>query len=62
VWPQAPQKNIHDKIIDVAKNTFDPGKSVNEIAYEFGFKYPQHFTRMFKKIVGVSPNEYRSLN
>jgi len=54
---------IQDKIIDVAKNkTFDAGKSINEIAYELGFKYPQHFTRLFKSRVGLSPNEYRSLN
>ncbi|MGE0021911.1 MAG: helix-turn-helix domain-containing protein [Draconibacterium sp.] len=54
---------IQDKIIDVAKNkTFDASKTVNEIAYELGFKYPQHFTRMFKKSVGVSPVEYRTLN
>ncbi len=54
---------IQDKIIDVAKNkTFDAGKTVNEIAYELGFKYPQHFTRMFKKSVGVSPNEHRLMN
>jgi AraC-like DNA-binding protein len=54
---------IHNKIIDIAKNkAFNSNKSVNEIAYELGFKYPQHFTRMFKKSVGLSPNEYRSLN
>jgi YesN/AraC family two-component response regulator len=27
-----------------------------------GFKYPQHFSRMFKKSVGFSPMEYRLLN
>ncbi|HPT20605.1 MAG TPA: AraC family transcriptional regulator, partial [Bacteroidales bacterium] len=27
-----------------------------------GFKYPQHFTRMFKKEVGMSPAEFRSRN
>lgn len=54
---------IQYKIIDVAKNkTFDANKTVNEIAWELGFKYPQHFTRMFKKQVGVSPLEYRTLN
>lgn len=54
---------IQDKIIDMAKNkTFDASKSVNEIAYELGFKYPQHFTRLFKQRVGVSPNEYRRQN
>lgn len=54
---------IQDKIIDVAKNkTFGTDKSVNEIAYELGFKYPQHFTRLFKQRVGCTPNEYKSLN
>lgn len=54
---------IQNKLIDVAKSkTFDTGKSVNEIAYELGFKYPQHFSRMFKHETGYSPNEYRSLN
>jgi len=41
---------------------FDKSKSMSEIAYELGFKYPQHFTRMFKNSVGVSPGEYRSSN
>jgi len=54
---------ILDKIIDSAKNkTFETGKSVNEIAYELGFKYPQHFTRLFKLRVGCTPNEFRNLN
>ncbi len=52
---------IQDKIIEIAKNkTFDTDKTVNEIAYELGFKYPQHFTRLFKQRVGVTPNEYRN--
>jgi AraC-like DNA-binding protein len=47
-------------VIDVAKEKiFDLGKSVSEIAFELGFKYPQHFTRLFKQKVGQSPNEYR---
>jgi AraC family transcriptional regulator, transcriptional activator of pobA len=51
------------KVIDVAKEKiFDQSKSVSEIAYELGFKYPQHFTRLFKQRVGKSPNEYRMLN
>ena len=37
-------------------------KTVNEIAYELGFKYPQHFSRLFKQRVGFTPNEYRSAN
>jgi AraC-like DNA-binding protein len=54
---------ILNKLIDVAKNkVFEHDKTVNEIAYELGFKYPQHFTRLFKQRVGISPNEYRGLN
>ena len=54
---------IQNKIIDIAKNkTFDSNKTVNEIAFELGFKYPQHFTRLFKNVTGYTPNEYRMLN
>ena len=57
------QEYIQSKVIDVAKEKiFDQSKSVSQIAYELGFKYPQHFTRLFKQRVGQSPNEYRSLN
>jgi len=57
------QENIQLKLIDLAKEKiFDPTKSVSEVAYELGFKYPQHFSRVFKQRVGYTPNEYRSLN
>jgi len=57
------QEYIQSKLIDVAKEKiFDQSKSVSEIAYELGFKYPQHFSRLFKQRVGYSPNEYRKLN
>ena len=57
------QEYIQSKIIDVAKERiFDIDKSLSQVAYELGFKYPQHFTRLFKQRVGVSPNEYRALN
>ncbi|HKO81111.1 MAG TPA: helix-turn-helix transcriptional regulator, partial [Chitinophagaceae bacterium] len=57
------QEYIQSKVIDVAKERiFDQSKSVSQIAYELGFKYPQHFTRLFKQRVGHTPNEYRMLN
>lgn len=57
------QEYIQNKLINVAKDkVFDPSKSVSEIAYELGFKHPQHFSRLFKQKVGHSPNEFRSLN
>jgi AraC family transcriptional regulator, transcriptional activator of pobA len=57
------QEYIQSKVINVAKEkVYDLNKSISEIAYELGFKYPQHFTRLFKQKVGQSPNEYRMLN
>jgi|SRR6185503_16128041 len=54
---------IQGKLIDAAKEKiFDTGKTVSQIAYELGFKYPQHFARLFKQQVGHTPLEYRSLN
>ncbi|MDB5262616.1 MAG: Helix-turn-helix protein, partial [Adhaeribacter sp.] len=57
------QEYIQLKIMEVAKEKiFDRSKSVSQIAYELGFKYPQHFSRAFKQHVGYSPNDYRLLN
>ena len=54
------QEFIQLKLIDVAKERIhDPELSLSEIAYGLGFKYPQHFTRLFKQQVGISPKEYR---
>ncbi|MFY7828417.1 MAG: helix-turn-helix domain-containing protein [Flectobacillus sp.] len=57
------QELIHLKLIDLAKEKiFDTEKSISQIAFDLGFKYPQHFNRMFKKSTGYTPNEYRMLN
>ncbi|SRR5258706_48521 len=57
------QEYIQSKVIDVAKERiFDTDKSISELAYGLGFKYPQHFTRLFKQRVGSTPLAYRSLN
>lgn len=54
---------IQNKLIDTAKTKiFDKEKSINQIAYELGFKYPQHFMRLFKEKVGYTPSEYKNLN
>lgn len=54
---------IQNKLIDTAKTKiFDKEKSINEIAYELGFKYPQHFMRLFKEKVGYTPSEFKNLN
>jgi len=57
------QENIQLKIMTLAKERiFDRSKTLSEIAYELGFKNPQHFSRMFKNETGQTPNECRSLN
>lgn len=57
------QEYIQFKLIDIAKEKiFDTSKTVNQVAHELGFKYPQHFARLFKQQVGHTPLEYRSLN
>jgi AraC family transcriptional activator of pobA len=56
-------ENIQFKVMNIAKERiFDRSKTLSEIAYELGFKHPQHFSRMFKNGTGKTPNEYRSLN
>lgn len=54
------QEHIQSKLIGLAKDmVLNPGRSISQISYELGFRYPQHFSRMFKKAVGMTPNEYR---
>lgn len=57
------QDYIQSKVINVAKERiFDDSKSISEIAYELGFSYPQHFSRLFKQQVGQTPSSFRDSN
>lgn len=57
------QEYIQQKVIDVSKEyLLGTGQGVGQIAYALGFQYPQHFSRLFKKTVGCTPNEFRSQN
>ncbi|NME72580.1 helix-turn-helix domain-containing protein [Flammeovirga aprica] len=50
-------------LIEEAKNMLlAPHASISETAYKLGFEYPQYFSRLFKKKVGVSPKEYINMN
>ena len=46
-------------LVEEARNLLlAPNASISETAYKLGFEYPQYFSRLFKKKVGVSPKEY----
>jgi AraC family transcriptional regulator, arabinose operon regulatory protein len=34
-------------------------KTIREISYEMGYDDPYYFSRLFKKVIGLSPSEYR---
>lgn len=51
---------IKNKVFEAACSLLaDPRNSVGDVAFQLGFKYPNHFTRFFKGISGKSPSEYR---
>jgi AraC-like DNA-binding protein len=57
------QEHIHYYLIEAAKNILlNSDKTVNEIAYNLGFEYPQYFSKLFKQKTGLTPLEFRKLN
>ena len=58
---KSPQEYIQEKVIELAKERISgTADTVSQIAYSLGFRYPQHFCRLFKKRVGYTPSEYRA--
>ena len=46
--------------IEKAKNLLlNPNARISEVAYEVGFQSLTHFNRVFRKVVGQSPTEFR---
>ena len=55
------QEHIHYYLLEKAKTLLaSTDKSINEIAYELGFEYPQNFSKLFRKKTGLSPTLYRA--
>lgn len=55
--------HIHGFIIEKAKNILlNSNASVGAVAYDLGFEYAQHFSKLFKSKTGMSPSEYRNVN
>ena len=54
--------HIRQYIIQRAKNELISGATASQVAYNLGFDYPQHLSRLFKKCCGCSPTEYVKQN
>ena len=58
-----PKEFISLFMIEEAKRRLvETSDDISEIAYHLGFEYPAHFTRMFKRLVGMTPKEFRFNN
>jgi len=49
---------IRDHIIRLAKNKLIASGNISQVAYDLGFEYSQHFSRMFKRHTGMTPTQY----
>ena len=49
---------IHNYIINQAKSLLMQGHNISETSRLLGFDYPHHFTRLFKRITGLTPSEF----
>ncbi|XDD54607.1 helix-turn-helix domain-containing protein [Leptospira sp. WS4.C2] len=56
---QNTKQHIHTWVIEKAKLT-TTSLSVNEIAIQLGFEYPQYFSRLFKTKTTLTPKEFRN--
>ena len=57
------QEHIHNHIVHKAKYLLlNSNDSISEIAFQLGYNYPQHFSKLFKSKTGLTPVNFRKLN
>ena len=49
-------------IAEAKRRLMEDSADISTIAFGLGFQYPAHFTRMFKRLTGFTPTEYRIKN
>jgi len=49
---------IHRYVINLGKSLLMNGHNINETSRLLGFEFPHHFTRLFKKVVGITPSQF----
>lgn len=58
---KSPLKIIHERIVLEAKRMLlYSDKTAKEIAFEIGFEDASHLSRMFKKLTGLAPSEFKT--
>jgi AraC-like DNA-binding protein len=62
-WNMSIIDAVHQKRIGLARASLhtEPGKNINEIAFECGYTDAGYFRRMFKRLTGLTPREFRTL-
>jgi len=53
---------IHNYVINQAKILLMQGHNISETSCLLGFDFPHHFTRLFKRITGLTPSEFLGKN
>lgn len=55
--------HIHRVAMSIAKDKLISGhESILDISKALGFQYPNHFSRLFRKICGITPSAYRTMS
>ena len=52
---------IHLKIQRSCQLLFNTGVKIKDVAKEMGYDDPYYFSRLFKKLMGISPEQYRAI-
>lgn len=50
------QKRINQAKVSL---TLSPDQSITDLSYQYGFKYPSHFSRVFKELTGQTPEQFK---
>jgi len=58
---KSPAAYVRQARIDHAKRLLrDPARSIQQVAYETGFRNPYHFSRVFRAVDGLCPSDYQA--